>query len=304
MERNNGSISPGHILRDYEILSVIGRGGFGVVYKGKHRELGIDVAIKEFFPSELCIRHNQTVQPSNPEFQASFDESLDRFIREAKQLENFRDCPNIVSCRDLFRSNGTAYIVMEYVHGLPLSVLLERREANGEPFMEQDLLQVTLPLLKGLQTVHDSGVCHRDIKPSNILIRSADRVPVLIDFGAAKHEISQYTKSFAPYSDGYAAMEQIGEGEIGPWTDVYGVGAVMWRMVAGGAPPFSPSNPIKSQIRAFELIQGRIDPLPSAKIIGEKRFSKKILQTIDNCLALNANERIQNASELIRRLPK
>ena len=89
MRKDKNELGLKGILRDYEIRSVIGRGGFGVVYNGKHRELGIEVAIKEYFPSELCVRHNQTVQPSKPEFQTSFDESLDRFIREAKQLENF-----------------------------------------------------------------------------------------------------------------------------------------------------------------------------------------------------------------------
>ena len=302
MESDKGGISPGLTLRDYEICSVIGRGGFGVVYKAKHRELGIEVAIKEFFPSELCVRRNQIVQPSTPEFQASFEESLERFIKEAKQLEKFRDCPNIVSCRDLFSANGTAYIVMDYVHGLPLSTLLERREARGEPFIEQDLLQVITPLLSGLQTVHGSGVYHRDIKPSNVLVRYSDSAPVLIDFGAAKHEISRHTKSFAPYSDGYAALEQIGEGEIGPWTDMYGVGAVMWRMVAGGAPPFSPPNPLNSQKRAFELMHGRVDPLPSARAIGRQRFSNRILQTIDDCLVLNVNDRVQNCGKLLEKL--
>lgn len=302
MENNKVGFSPGYILRDYRILSVIGHGGFGIVYKGKHQELGIQVAIKEFFPAELCVRNQGIVEPRTPEFKSSFEESLARFIRESKQLEKFRDCPNIVNCRDLFRANGTAYIVMEYVHGVPLSILLEQREANGKPFNQLDLLLVIPPLVKGLKTVHASGVVHRDIKPSNILIRNRYSVPVLIDFGAAKQELSKHTKSFAPYTDGYAALEQIGEGEIGPWTDMYGVGAVMWRMVAGGTPPFTPPNPIKSQKRAFELIHGRVDPLPSAKTIGEKRFSNKILQTIDDCLALNANERIQNAGELIGRL--
>ena len=295
-------LNQGYFLNGYEIRSIVGRGGFGVVYEGVHRELGIEVAIKEYFPAELCVRHGQTIQPSKPEFQASFEESLDRFIKEAKQLEKFRYCPNIVNCRDLFRANGTAYIVMDYVHGLPLSVLLERREANGKPFTEKDLLQVTLPLLRGLQTVHEAGVCHRDIKPSNILIRRTDHAPILIDFGAAKHEISRHTKSFAPYSDGYAAWEQVGEGQIGPWTDIYGIGAVMWRMVAGGTPPFSPPNPVVVQKRVFELMHGRRDPLPSAEKIGNKRFSERILQTIDDSLAINVNERVQNASDLIKGL--
>ena len=295
-------LNQGDIIGTYQILSVIGRGGFGIVYKGRHQELGIEVAIKEYFPSELCIRHGQSVQPSKPEYQASFEESLDRFIREAKQLENFRDSPNIVTCRDLFRANGTAYIVMDYVAGIPLSLLLERREARGGPFTEQDLLHVIIPLLMGLQTVHESGVYHRDIKPSNILIRRADRVPILIDFGAAKHQISRYTKSFAPYSDGYAAMEQIGEGEIGPWTDIYGVGAVMWRMVAGGAPPFSPPSPIPVQRRAFELMQGQADPLPSAIGTGRHRFSPSVLQAIDDCLMINVSDRVQSCTEILERL--
>ena len=295
-------LSQGYFLNRYEIRSIIGRGGFGVVYKGVHRELGIEVAIKEFFPSELCVRHDQTVKPRKPEFQDSFEESLNRFIREAKQLEELRDCPNIVNCRDLFRANGTAYIVMDYVAGIPLSVLLERREARGKPFTEKILLQVIMPLLRGLQTVHESGVCHRDIKPSNILIRRIGRVPILIDFGAAKHEFSRHTKSFAPYSDGYAAMEQVGEGEIGSWTDMYGVGAVMWRMVAGGDPPFSPPNPVAVQRRAFELTQGRVDPLPSARKLGKQRFSERTLKTIDGCLVLNVKDRVQTAAELIRKL--
>ncbi len=130
--------------------------------------LGIEVAIKEYFPSELCVRQSGTVQPTRGEFQVPFEEGLERFLKEAKQLEKFRDYPNIVTCRDLFRANGTAYTIMEYVQGLPLSTLLERRESSGEPLAEQELLDLILPLLSGLQTVHDAGVCHRDIKPSNI----------------------------------------------------------------------------------------------------------------------------------------
>lgn len=295
-------LSQGHILNTYEILSVIGQGGFGIVYKGKHRELGINVAIKEYFPSDLSVRRDGTVQPSTQEFQNPFEEGLERFLREAKQLERFRDCPNIVTCRDLFRANGTAYTIMDYVPGLSLSKLLEYRESRGEPLTEEELLDLILPLLTGLQKVHDADICHRDIKPSNILVRRDDSAPILIDFGAAKHEISKRTKSIAPYTDGYAAMEQIGEGEIGPWTDVYGLGAVMWRVVAGGNPPFSPLNPPTVQKRAFEIMQGRPDPLPSAKEVGKGRFSDKILQTIDGCLTVSVNDRIQNCSQLTEQL--
>ncbi|MCY4225558.1 MAG: serine/threonine-protein kinase [Bacteroidetes bacterium] len=292
----------GFILRDYEILELIGRGGFGLVYKGMHRQLGVQVAIKEYFPSDVCHRVGHSVQPSRLEFQASFEESLNRFVSEAKQLEKFRDCPNVVTCRDLFHANGTAYIVMDYIHGLPLSVLLKRREALGEPFTELDLVRVISPLLRGLHIVHQSGVYHRDVKPSNILIRRDDNSPVLIDFGAAKHQISKHTQSVAPYSDGYAAVEQLGEGEIGPWTDLYGIGAVMWRMVAGGAPPYSPPNPLPSQQRAYQITQGQPDPLPSARNIGHGRFSSGLLQAIDQCMSIKVSKRIQDCGQLLDKL--
>ena len=295
-------LQQGDVLSRYEIHSVIGQGGFGVVYKGEHRELGIEVAIKEYFPSELCVRQGGTVQPTRGEFQVPFEEGLERFLKEAKQLEKFRNCPNIVTCRDLFRANGTAYTIMEYVQGLPLSTLLERRESRGEPLTEQELLDLILPLLSGLKTVHDAGVCHRDIKPSNILVRRDDSTPILIDFGAAKQEISRHTKSLAPYTDGYAAMEQVGDGKIGPWTDIYGLGAVMWRVVAGGNPPFSPLNPTTVQKRAYAMVQGQSDPLPPAAQIGQGRFSAKVLQAIDHCLVINENKRTQSCTELLGEL--
>ena len=296
-------LSRGAILRVYQLGSVIGQGGFGIVYAGRHRELRIDVAIKEYFPTELSVRQEGRVAPKKPEYKDSFEEGLDRFLQEAKQLEKFRDCPTIVSCRDLFRANGTAYMVMDYIPGLSLSSLLQERESRGDPFTENDLLRLILPLLYGLETIHASGVYHQDIKPSNILVRRVDGDPILIDFGAAKHKVSKHTKSFAPYTDGYAAMEQVGDGQIGPWTDVYGVGSVMWRMVAGGAPPFSPPNPLPIQQRAYELMQGLADPLPSAKEIGRGRFSESILQAIDDCLCINVRERLQNCSRLIEKLP-
>ena len=114
----------------------------------------------------------------------------------------------------------------------------------GQPFTEADLRAVIDPLLEGLEVVHRAGVLHRDIKPGNIFVRRPDDItgrpaqPVLIDFGAAKQNyLSLHSRSQAPYTPGYAAYEQVSsEGEIGPWTDIYAVGALMWRMVAGGLP--------------------------------------------------------------------
>ena len=295
-------LASGTVLRGYEIGSVVGRGGFGVVYKGHHGMLDTRVAIKEYLPSELARRRSGVVQPTESRFEESFEDGLQRFIAEGRRLQAIQDHPNIVSCRDLFQANGTAYMVMDYVDGLPLSALLEQREKNGEPFTERDLLHVILPLLDGLGQAHESGLYHRDIKPSNILIRRKDNQPVLIDFGAAKQETGGATKSMAPYTDGYAAMEQIGEGEIGPWTDIYGVGALMWRMVAGGNPPWEPPSPTKVQHRAFAALQGMADPLPSASVVGSIRFSSRLLESIDQCLEISVPARIRSSHNLIAKI--
>jgi len=292
-------LRPGTVLRDYEIGRVLGRGGFGVVYQGHHLELGSKVAIKEFFPSEVVLRIGGTIQPSRSDHKGAYEDGLRRFVDEARRLESFRDCRVIVTFRDLFRANGTAYLVMDFVEGLPLSELLARREANGQPFTESDLLNVIRPVLEGLQVIHAAGVYHRDIKPSNILIRRSDSHPVLIDFGAAKQVVSGLTKSLAPYTDGYAAMEQVGEGEIGPWTDLYGLGAVMWRMVAGGSPPWTPPNPLTVQRRAYALMQGQEDPMPLAQQIGARRFTRNLLQTIDACLAVSHSSRLSGCTDLM-----
>ena len=295
-------LATGTVLSGYEFGSVVGRGGFGVVYKGHHMMLDAHVAIKEYFPSELARRRAGVVHPTESRFEESFEDGLQRFIAEGRRLQSIQDHPNIVSCRDLFRANGTAYMVMDYVDGLPLSVLLEQREKNGEPFTDRDLLHVILPLLDGLERAHETGLYHRDIKPSNILIRRKDNQPVLIDFGAAKQETSGVTNSMAPYTDGYAAMEQIGEGAIGPWTDIYGVEAVMWRMVAGGNPPWVPPSPARVQQRAYAVLQGRADPLPSASVIGSGRFSPKLLASINQCLEISASSRIRSCDELLAKI--
>ena len=125
----------------------------------KFQELGIDVAIKKYFPAELSVRKNGTTQPSKPEFQDSFEDGSFVFAKK-RTTGDFRDCPNSVTCRNLFRANGMAYMVMEYVSGLPLSVLLKWRKSRGAFFTGQELLALIRPMLTGLTTVHESEVCH------------------------------------------------------------------------------------------------------------------------------------------------
>ena len=289
----------GTVLRDYTIEAVLGHGGFGIVYRARHNELGNRVAIKEYLPVELALREGLSVQIRSTEGRGHYEDGLRRFLEEARALVGFHDHAGIVSCRDFFRANGTAYLVMEHEEGLPLAELLRRREAAGRPFAEADLLAVMVPLLEGLARVHEAGALHRDIKPSNILVRRADERPVLIDFGAAKQGVAERSKSMAPYTEGYAALEQVGEGELGPWTDLYAAGAVMWRMAAGGNPPWEPPNPVKVEKRANAVVRGAADPLPSARELGAGRFSAGVLEAIDRCLQLNEQERVRDCGELL-----
>ena len=296
------ALPTGTQLQGYVIESVLGHGGFGIVYKACHLDLGTIVAIKEFLPIEIAVRDGRTLHPRSNSCAEVFEESKKRFLDEAKQLSLFLADPSVVTCLEFFRTNGTAYLVMQHEEGLPLSELLERREKDGNPFDETDLLMITEPLLEGLSRVHEAGVLHRDIKPSNILIRRKDSHPVLIDFGAAKRTVALQTKSFAPYTEGYAAIEQVGEGNLGTWTDLYGVGALMWRIVAGGKPPWTPPNPTKVESRLSAIARGRPDPMPSARAIGAGRFSESVLDAIDGCLVLPEAQRVQNCGQLLRQI--
>ena len=301
-QERRDALPPGAALRDYTIEEVLGHGGFGIVYRARHNELGNVVAVKEYLPIELALREGAAVHPRSEACRAGYEDGLRRFRDEARALIEFQAHPNIVSCREFFRANGTAYLVMEYEHGLPLSELLHRREAAGRPFDEADLLAVMVPLLEGLQRVHETGMLHRDIKPSNILVRRSDERPVLIDFGAAKQMTAEHSKSLAPFTEGYAALEQVGEGTLGPWTDLYAAGAVMWRIVAGGNPPWTPPHPVKVERRASAALRGEANPMPSAKALGSGRFSPRVLDTIDRCLRLNEKERVHDCGELLRLL--
>ena len=294
------ALPAGTVLREYTLEQVLGHGGFGIVYRALHNELRLPVAIKEFLPIELAVREGSTVRPRRGADSQDFESGLRRFRDEARALVQLRANEHIVKCRDFFRGNGTAYFVMDFEEGQSLAEVLANREAEGRPFEESDLLAVIMPLLEGLARVHEAGLLHRDVKPSNILIRKRDERPVLIDFGAAKQVIAKHSKSLAPYTEGYAAPEQLADaGALGAWTDIYGTGAVMWRMVAGGQPPWMPPNPVRAESRALAKIRGAKDPLPSAGELGNGRFSLGILEAIDRCLRLDERERFQGCAELL-----
>ena len=302
------------VLREYVIESVLGGGGFGIVYRACHQDTGGVVAIKEYFPMGFAARDRLSVVPPSSSSNDVFASGLKRFVQEARQLEKFQTLPGVVSVRTFFRTNGTAYLVMNYEDGLPLSEFLAGREADGNPFNESDLLAVMRPLLTALSVVHGENVLHRDIKPGNIFIRREDASagrpaePVLIDFGAAKQNyLSAYSRSESVFTEGYAPLEQMWASsarEVGPWTDLYAAGALMWRMVAGGCPgderlllkdeseatPIWSPNPRASEMRAFALNRGRSDPMPTA-VAGDLSSFRNSSQFWTRSSGYNARQR-------------
>ena len=290
----------GTSLCGYTLEAVVGHGRFAIVYRAQHVQPGSTVAIKEYLPIELAVREGAMVWVRNPADNQPYQEGLRRFREEARDLIHFQAHPGVVSCLDCFQANGTAYMVMDYEEGRTLAEVLATREAAGRPFEEADVLGVMVPLLEALQCVHEAGLLHRDLKPSNILIRESDNRPVLIDFGAYKQVAANQSKSMAPCTDGYAALEQVADaGERGPWTDLYGIGAVMWRMVAGRQRQRQLPRPARVEDRLDAVVSGLPDPLSKFTYFDRQRFSRSLLEGIDLCLRLGARRRIQSCRELL-----
>jgi serine/threonine protein kinase len=171
----------GSMVGRYEILGVLGQGGFGITYLARDRQLGRDVAVKEYLPMALAVRQDgRSVLPRSTEVADDFGWGRGRFIEEGRTLANLHEAPSIVRVFDFLEANGTAYIVMELVRG----ETLEERIKNDGPLAPAAFEAILWPLLAGLQQVHEAGFLHRDIKPANIML-GPDKA-TLIDFGASR----------------------------------------------------------------------------------------------------------------------
>lgn len=226
------------ILRGkYLVGRVLGQGGFGVTYLGWDLDLGIKLAIKEYLPREFAGRSTgeATITPYSGEARNYFAKGLEKFLDEAKTLARLEGHPNIVSVRDFFRENGTAYLVMNYLEGMTLKDYLNRR---GVALDFASAFQILSPVMEGLKQVHAYGILHRDISPDNIFITDTGIVKIL-DFGAARQALGEHSKSLSVIlKPGYAPEEQYrSKGRQGPWTDVYAVAATMYLMLCGKTPP-------------------------------------------------------------------
>lgn len=276
------SLPAGYRLFEYEIERPLGGGGFGITYLARDINLNLPVAVKEYFPSDLVTRAGgQTVlvRGGNPDAQGTYDWGLERFLDEARALATFRH-PNIVRVLRYFRENGTAYIVMEYESGQPL----KRWVPQNAPLNQRNLLSIVYPLLDGLESVHKTGFLHRDIKPDNIYVR-ADGTPVLLDFGAARR-VSSNRDMTNIVSPGFAPFEQYhSQGNQGPWTDIYSLGAVMYWMTTG-------KKPVESAARVKQDSM-----LPAASLAEASVFGAALLQAIDWALLPDEGRRPQTVAQ-------
>ena len=228
------ALPQGHRLQEYELVRVLGFGGFGMTYLGFDHNLDKAVAIKEYLPSDIATRTaDRSVAPQASEFRGDFQWGLERFLDEARTLARF-DHRHIVKVYRFFEAHGTAYIVMEYAEGETLSAYLERKGTLSEA----ELKGILYPLLDGLEAVHGADFLHRDIKPGNIVLRDVDGSPVLLDFGAARQAIGAKSRSVTSIvTPGYAPIEQYSSrGHQGAWTDIYALGGVCYRALTGQVP--------------------------------------------------------------------
>ncbi|MFQ6021194.1 MAG: protein kinase [Acidiferrobacterales bacterium] len=280
----------GYQLAEYVIESVLGHGGFGVTYLAKDSQLGTQVAIKEYLPHDIARRTGATNIVPNPEDETvvTYQCGLKEFLKEGQALARFKHA-NIVRVLRFIEAHGTAYMVMEYEKGKSLAQYLKRTGPRLDP---SSLLRIFLPIMNGLNAVHEAGMLHLDIKPENIYLRE-DGNPMLIDFGSARQAlIGPGHGQVVALTPGYAPIEQYPDnGKPGPWTDVYALGASLHRCISG-------KRPIASPERQQASLKYKPDPLPPAATVGRDDYPAYILECIDWALRVHASERPKTVREL------
>ena len=276
----------GSVLNDrYLVGRVLGEGGFGITYIGCDLNLEMKVAIKEYFPIDRVYRFSQaSLEVSNYAHAAEkFHSGKVKFLREARTMARLDKQQNIVSVRDFFEKNNTAYIVMEYVEGTTLKELVNQR---GGRIPAGELLYMLEPLFLALTSVHEMGLIHRDISPDNLMLESGKIK--LLDFGCAREAATQSETMTIALKQGYAPIEQYQHKGQGPWTDVYALSATIYYCLTGKTP------------------QSAVDRLNEEELVPPRRLGVDL--TADQEAALlkgmnvKAKDRFQSVEELFAAL--
>lgn len=285
MSTPNQPLPSGFLVGQYRIERRISDGGFSIVYLAYDAQ-GAPVALKEYLPAGFALRTGDGLEPVvSDEHRAMFDQGLRCFLEEGWHLSRL-DHPNVVRVLDFLRANGTVYLVMEYERGRTLQEHIGKHKGS----LSEEFLRKTFALLSnGLNEVHAQQLLHLDIKPANIYLRN-NGDPVLLDFGAARQPLLGASQLRAMRTPGFAAPEQYGDrGQLGPWTDIYAIGATLYACLSGIKLP-----------AADERIER--DTLQPAVDAWRGKYSRHLLGIIDNCLALDHRQRPQSVLALHREL--
>lgn len=284
-EPTSDCLAPDFVLGNYCIERVLGRGGFGITYLAVDLNTQHRVVIKESMPIGCSYRDPNTgmVYPTGGgEGSQFFEMAMANSRSEGEHLQKFRH-PNIVPASRVFKALGTVYYVMPFIGGDSLSDV-----AKKGPLSEAELLPILVQILHALRYIHANRLFHRDIKPQNIMLTKTGK-PVLIDFGTARYQ-SHHTQVIS-YSDGYTPIEQMqNDGQIGPWSDLYALGATMLHLMT--------LRPIPSSLER----ESKVDPIPVLQTHPDfsQRYSAAFLGGIDKALQRRRQDRWQSADEWLR----
>lgn len=280
--QSNSALPENTILENYRIARPIASGGFSIVYLA-YDEYGSPVAIKEYLPAGLSLRGQGQILPTiTPEHVNLFRYGMKCFFEEGRALAKISHA-NVVRVINFFRANETVYMVMQYERGRTLQEHIVQRK--GE-IKENFIRHVFVQLMNGLREVHTNKLLHLDLKPANIYIRN-DGIPVLLDFGAARQTLIADAPKLNPmYTPGFAAPEQYKNREtLGPWTDIYSIGASMFACLSGMAP----------QAADQRLEKDRMQPVTKTF---KGKYARELLEIIDWCLEMDHLKRPQSVFSL------
>ena len=284
---SSDALPPGYLLHQYRISKTLGGGGFSIVYLARDIRTKQLVVIKEYIPGEQATRRDgETVESLSVDTATTFNTGLKRFLDEANSLSKINH-PNIVRVIDFFRENNTVYMVMNYEQGKDLRWYIKRHDGR----MTEKFIRTVFPqLLVGLRELHNHRLLHLDIKPANVYLRN-DGSPVLIDFGAARQVLSSEDSKLPPtYTPGFAPPEMhLNRGLLGPWSDIYSVGATMYACFAGAAPQSADARLEKDLL------------VPASRAFA-KKYAPDLLRIVDWCLELVHLRRPQSVLALQKAL--
>ncbi len=261
--RSDRALPPMTILAGKYLLGkVLGEGGFGITYLAWDLNREEKIAIKECFPVGLVYRDTKnsdheyvtTVRGTEDSY---YKKALESFALEAENLKKFNRNPGIVSVRDFFYENDTAYLTMEYAQGKNLKQVLGE---HGGTMEYKQVLEIMQPILQSLSEVHKAGIIHRDISPENIIVSEDGKKVTLIDFGAARFQTGDETRSLSIIlKHGYAPMEQYqSRSRQGSWTDIYALCATMYHLLSGKIPASAPDRAMGDTLEPLNSINLKI----------------------------------------------